>query len=82
MAKRTIVDIASLEDADAWQEQESRPLYYELAKIEERQSKFMAEIVDRKRAIRDHLLEIEQQAAEKRVEYRDPNAGPDAIIGA
>lgn len=81
MAKLSIVTVASLEDADTWQAQESKPLYDELAKIEAAQAKYMGEVNDRKRAIRDELIAVEQQAAEKRVEYRDPDAGPDQILG-
>ena len=82
MAKaKAIHELDTVDDVQAWHDAQNEPLYEELRRIEAKQAQLMAEIVARKREIRDELIAIEQQAGERRVALTAHQAGPDAVIG-
>lgn len=80
-AKSLMAKTETREDLDAALEQELEPLRAELAKIEERVAKFMAEVGDRKRTVRDEIIAVEREHAEHADRLRDPAAGPDQGVG-
>jgi hypothetical protein len=57
------------------------PLRAKLTKIDTRIAKFMADIVDEKRAVRDEIIALEREHAEHAARLRDPAAGPDQGVG-
>lgn len=69
------------DDLDAAFSDALEPLRAKLAKIEARVAKFMADIGDEKRAVRDDIIALEREHAEHAARLRDPNAGPDQTLG-
>lgn len=75
MAKR-LESCQTAAEADAWQAAHAKPLYAEIASLD----KQIASVTRRKRAIRDELLALEQQAAARRAELAT-GAGPAQQLG-